>query len=296
MPLGPRWADLLDSSNEGFSKPPPAPPITTDSYRETIEASRDADSKVGLTRRLSSVVDLSDAPTDFAFLLRDGKPRDGGCGAQAEAVEEQGPTRSAGEAGGGCLDGACSALDSSSAARPAVGDGGRRMLQSAASLNQVPTDFAFLLDHSKKDAGPVPGTPPCLKRTGHQEQANSSWKRPRATDSRSCGYSAAPSMRSPPAEPSEESWRRRAEKRQLSVIACKATPEYTAYSAAVPRSERRGAEPQTPDPLNRAISKRQWDEQVRLWRSALRKWCSDRGGCDAGVPGEARICGARHDV
>ena len=88
-----------------------------------------------------------------------------------------------------------------------------------------------------------------------------------------------------PPEASEEDWQRRAEKRRAFVALIKATPEYQQFAqafAARGPDERflheNGAQaPRTPDPADRTVSKRHWDQAARLWRLEL---AAQRGGIE----------------
>lgn len=71
-------------------------------------------------------------------------------------------------------------------------------------------------------------------------------------------------------EASEEDWQRRLQKRHNIVAATKETPEYRAFSSASFRARR--AALRTPSPNDRSVSKRQWEEKIHKWRTALRNW------------------------
>lgn len=59
----------------------------------------------------------------------------------------------------------------------------------------------------------------------------------------------------------DEDWQRRLETRRAAVATIKATNEYQAFD--------RNRQP-TPDPSNRKLSKRQWEDQMSQWRVAIR--------------------------
>mmetsp|Transcript_46781 Transcript_46781/g.130238 ORF Transcript_46781/g.130238 Transcript_46781/m.130238 type:complete len:299 (-) Transcript_46781:102-998(-) len=279
MPIRPRWADLKDSSNEEtLTEPPLAPSLATDSYRDPPEAGLNDNSSAGLNLQMRCAANLKEAPTDFAFLLGHGRVG----GPKAVLAEEE--SAEAGDASSACrVYGAfaCPSILTADSQDSSL-DGWRA--RHATSVNQVPTDFAFLFtnagealreegsisSHARPQAAEPAGG---QKRTGQQVHHAPTGKRPRGGDCLIGGVVVAAGGQSPP-DADEEAWRRRTDKRRLSVMACKATPEYCAYSRARARAERQAGEPQTPDPLDRSVSKRQWDEEVRLWRAALRKWCS----------------------
>ena len=66
----------------------------------------------------------------------------------------------------------------------------------------------------------------------------------------------------------EEVWQQRIQKRRSIVSIVKATPEYQGCLAK--QVTRR---PTTPDPDDRSVSKRAWEEKVVIWRTGLRKGC-----------------------
>merc|ERR1712232_1091159 len=92
---------------------------------------------------------------------------------------------------------------------------------------------------------------------------------------------AAATAEAPLPEASEEDWERRLAKRRNAVASTKATPEYAEFASMRVRGERPAPEdddasappsPRTPEPEDRTVSKRRWEELVRTWRSGLRRW------------------------
>lgn len=85
----------------------------------------------------------------------------------------------------------------------------------------------------------------------------------------------------PPAPVSTDvaAWRRRESKRGAAVQAIKASPEYAAC----------GDRPPTPDPLSRALTKRQWERRMRDWRHALRAQAALRPVDWLGGPEEPQV-------
>eukprot|EP00927_Polykrikos_kofoidii_P047662 TRINITY_DN41932_c0_g1_i1.p1 TRINITY_DN41932_c0_g1~~TRINITY_DN41932_c0_g1_i1.p1 ORF type:complete len:399 (+),score=79.17 TRINITY_DN41932_c0_g1_i1:99-1295(+) len=101
-----------------------------------------------------------------------------------------------------------------------------------------------------------------------------------------------------PREATEEDWQRRAQKRRNAVAITKASPEYNAFLEVRGRGMDRVVHrtcsdttfvppaPQTPDPEDRSVSKRRWEEDVRRWRAGLLyywtgeddTWAADKGG------------------
>merc|ERR1719387_808060 len=62
-------------------------------------------------------------------------------------------------------------------------------------------------------------------------------------------------------ELSEEAWQHRIDKRGRAIASLKDTDMYRLCA---------GTRPRTPDPADRALGKRQWDEVVTQWKRALR--------------------------
>lgn len=75
----------------------------------------------------------------------------------------------------------------------------------------------------------------------------------------------------------EESLQHRLEKRQMLIEVVKQSPEYRAFAECRARlgAELAGPVPKTPDGTDRTMSKRRWEDEVRLWRLALRHWSPD---------------------
>jgi len=100
---------------------------------------------------------------------------------------------------------------------------------------------------------------------------------------------AAP--RTPPSgrpceEATEEDWQRRIEMRKKAVDIVKKYPEYKWCAEA---SQEKGDGPCTPNPKDRAISKRRWKYLTAQWRLALKTRCTEDGqGSAKGSAAEAR--------
>jgi hypothetical protein len=67
----------------------------------------------------------------------------------------------------------------------------------------------------------------------------------------------------------EENCVRRHEKRQGTVSHIKTLPDYLSWGNASSSSATTGPRPTTPDPLDRSVSKRCWEQKVPRWRAAL---------------------------
>lgn len=92
----------------------------------------------------------------------------------------------------------------------------------------------------------------------------------------------APKMMEMP-ELSEVDWERRCATRHRAVGFGKGTSEYARFCEVRGLGEQEESGLLTPDPEDRAISKRQWKYIVQLWRNALKRLhglASD--GCDTG--------------
>jgi len=72
---------------------------------------------------------------------------------------------------------------------------------------------------------------------------------------------------------SEEVWQVRGEKREGVVAMVRASEEYQ-HLERLRRGSRAdvASAPRSPDPWDRNISKRRWEDDVRTWRAALRSW------------------------
>jgi len=70
-------------------------------------------------------------------------------------------------------------------------------------------------------------------------------------------------------EATEEEWQHRIELREKSVTVVKATPEYRWFAEARAQNKGVDAEPHTPDPRDRTVSKRHFKYLVQQWRCAL---------------------------
>lgn len=78
------------------------------------------------------------------------------------------------------------------------------------------------------------------------------------------------SGRRPAPEATDDVWEFRQMKRKAALVTVKESPEYKRVHR--PDLDHVGEPaPKTPDPMNRGISKRQWEDDVRKWRAALRE-------------------------
>eukprot|EP00927_Polykrikos_kofoidii_P070744 TRINITY_DN67138_c0_g1_i1.p1 TRINITY_DN67138_c0_g1~~TRINITY_DN67138_c0_g1_i1.p1 ORF type:complete len:181 (-),score=22.71 TRINITY_DN67138_c0_g1_i1:221-763(-) len=70
---------------------------------------------------------------------------------------------------------------------------------------------------------------------------------------------------------SEEGWERRFQKRVAAIQIVKAMPEYQSMKQNRLRRPPSCSTPRTPDPADQAISKRRWEAEVAMWRTATRE-------------------------
>lgn len=135
-------------------------------------------------------------------------------------------------------------------------------------------------------AQPAPG-PPVRRRIMHKRGASAllapspqavsvcpqgpAGKRPReAPTTPAVGLSQALAAQRPsPPAASEEDWQRRAKKRREAVEATKETAEYKSLADRRRQQPVDDSAPRTPDWKDR-MSKRSWEEELRLWRLAIR--------------------------
>lgn len=68
----------------------------------------------------------------------------------------------------------------------------------------------------------------------------------------------------------QEEWDLRIAKREKEVEIIKSLPSYRLYCEAFPPEFRKDDDPKTPDPRDRAVSKRMWKWNVERWRLALK--------------------------
>jgi hypothetical protein len=70
---------------------------------------------------------------------------------------------------------------------------------------------------------------------------------------------------------SEDGWNKRFEKRLVAIQIVKAMPEYQCVRACSDGQPRSSSRPRTPNPYDVTISKRRWEAEVAMWRSATRE-------------------------
>lgn len=68
---------------------------------------------------------------------------------------------------------------------------------------------------------------------------------------------------------SRQEYERQVNWRKKQVSIGKESSAYIAYSQSIPRNRRRKEHPQTPDPYDARMSKRQYEGRIKAWRRAL---------------------------
>eukprot|EP00930_Biecheleria_cincta_P043491 TRINITY_DN29862_c0_g1_i1.p1 TRINITY_DN29862_c0_g1~~TRINITY_DN29862_c0_g1_i1.p1 ORF type:complete len:278 (-),score=49.68 TRINITY_DN29862_c0_g1_i1:162-995(-) len=264
----PRWADLVDSSQETAREEDSRHDamrnlLRDDSYGGEADPEFESSQK-GLNSRLAANVSLNSGakevvhtgPKDFSFLFDN-------------------PTTSA----------------SSNEAVPACR---RRSSAAAGSQCGAPTHDA--ISNSAEGDARQKRRQPAATQVGHapigkRAKANrlASLKENSATTTTDAELRASPQESSMPesqpsaavenqSEVSSEDWQHREEKRRKALVIVKATPEYQFWSAQVDQNPQLRCAagtpaPRTPDASDRAVSKRRWEQEVQSWRAALKQWC-----------------------
>lgn len=310
------WADMRDSSNETLGEPSgpsrsgskPALFVANsfESYCETPEKDLADNVRSTLSRRLAA---LGRSASDVSMAAEASVPKElppqrqvppehtlpfGSTGsaaafaaAVAESAEPRGATQHREQTWAlptGAIAGVASAAGSRGAlSKPRIAAIRRRRLLGkqtpsalgGAGLQGCSTGGAEELPPSRKRsieaiADPAPPPPPSRQARGRHPLQ---------------GEPATPSRRGgrPPPQASEEDWQRRTEKRQAIIAGVKASEEYFAYTAGGVPAEFGEAAPRTPEATDRGISKRQWEDHVRQWRAALRRYGPERSPQDGDI-------------
>jgi len=254
----PRWADVLDSSQEDLREDSHAA-----AARGLVEESsyRGEDSAPGLgslreefsrCARAIGALSSSGEPMDFSFLLEAPTPLQQ---FQESATASRGSDR-AGRSGttGGRVGSTRGPRRKRPQSRPAELDPsspGKR-----ARSSQAPADGA------RRAKAAVAGEAPAGSASAAEEAKEA------------------------------EEWRHRVEKRGRAVEMIKTTPDYQAYAQSRPAGQAlHGAPaPRTPDSTDRAVSKRRWEQEVQQWRAGLRQWCQERGLSTVSEPAAPQRC------
>lgn len=263
----PRWADMLDSSQEAGFEEPASAPFADDSYRGAPAADLES-SKAGLNKRLKTSAALEE-PKDFAFLFK--RPLDS---------EASGPSETGWQSPAEVLVGNLQRVDMDT---PPPGGTTTRNGSSASTSAKSRPRHKRQVSTASRAAGKRVRSPP----EARSDEAAAPALQAVASTAQVAddpldveGTEAQQVLQTlPPA--SEEDWQHREEKRRRALMIVKASDEYQAYSTAKCSSPRKECEPQTPDASDRLISKRRWEQEVQQWRAGLRTWCVDRQGLTA---------------
>jgi hypothetical protein len=309
VPRRERWADLVDTSNESLQdSPKPGPPLTADeSYcSQAGEVDNPQQGGSSLTQRMRQGASLESSPSkEFSSFVKSLVAPDQAC--------EGGESRfglSSGSSIGTALRPSSASWQPNVAAVefvPALHANGSG--PAAAAALAPPADLSFHM----QDVQPQPyasesgGVRRRITRKRPTFMNSGDGKRPRA-DSKTTSASAASLVQpgvyleacassasataTPPIsqsdaqvqEVSEEDWVRRLQKRRNAVASTKLTPEYLEFASMRARGQRplqaesedaALSSPRTPEPDDRTVSKRRWEELVRTWRAGLRRWAGD---------------------
>lgn len=293
-PSRPRWCDVRDSSSESLNDSPPAPPLAAksfDSYCETPDQDLAENSSSVLNQLMAQVgsttpmkfIDFMDQTKKCEAPIVETRSVDGTTARTHDALTQWQPDPDAPE----FVPMNCPVRPIS--INPAT--------KSAATMAAAHEDFSIFIDSvatmpatgrvpDGTDQGMVQPTPIKPKIWQKRKQSATSplvqtpmGKRLRAEESsasfdKDTGLNITSSL----PEASEEDWLRRIEKRKAAVVVVKSSQEYNVYKESVLQREGSGLPiPRTPDPTDRAVSKRRWEDEVRLWRIALRNQCSNSG-------------------
>lgn len=250
-PRGIPWADIEDDEDTQSQQPPPAPlhMVSIDSYKSP---SGDGDA---LAHLAAAMVNFTQDPTSDAQKTNDGaavKPEGGAAGGVPAA------------SGSVSCPGGESTNAAGQAEQPCAERGSTARKHDAA--NQNPPQEVVAEDVEERHA-----------------------KRPRQTCPEGGRAADGPSAEDPALAPAEdalaspaspnpnedvEDWERREDKRVKAIDMVKGTSLYqdahTQVRASDPNCGTRA--PTTPDPHDRAMSKRKWERVVLEWRAALHWW------------------------
>lgn len=134
----------------------------------------------------------------------------------------------------------------------------------------------FAGSHSAPKAGrpqqAKPATPPRVRKPASSSEAwNVHNLRTSAQKRRRPGAAGPPSEPTAAPEPSEHDWPRKLAKRREAVAAVKRTPEYKEARSHGLRDASNVDLPLTPDPTDKTLSKRKWEDGVQAWRRNLKR-------------------------
>jgi len=264
----PRWADLVDSSQETAREEDSRHDamrnlLRDDSYGGEADPEFESSQK-GLNSRLAANVSLHSSPKemvhtgpkDFSFLFENSSTS-ASSNTEAQAVPACRRRSSTGSQNGAPTHDVVSSS--------AEGHARQKRLQPAATqVGQAPIGKrakASRLASLKENSATM--ITDAELRTSPQESSLPESQHSAAVENQS--------------EASSEDWQHREEKRKKAVVIVKATPEYQFWSAQVERNPQLRCAagtpaPRTPDASDRAVSKRRWEQEVQSWRAALKQW------------------------
>jgi len=274
----PRWADLVDSSQETAREEDSRHDavrnlLRDDSYGGEADPEFESSQK-GLNSRLAADVSLHASPKevgpkDFAFLFNDSSKSTPSNEMEAVPALRK---HSSGAAGSSRAAPAHDAASSSAGSVLTAGDARQKRRQPAATqVGQAPIGKRAKANR--------------LASTRENPAAMASVAEVTATRESSLPESQPSAAVENQSEASSEDWQHREEKRNKAIVIVKATPEYQLWSAHAkqnPQFRSNGAlglsaadapAPRTPNAADKTISKRRWEQEVQSWRAALKQWC-----------------------
>lgn len=279
VPSRPRWCDVKGSSSESLNDSPPVPLLAAnsfDSYCEAPDQDLAENSDSMLNQRMGQVG--STTPMKSTNFIDDRK------NCEVSMVEHSNVNEVGADSVTAKKNRVSTALHPNSI-NPANSP--------VAKMAAAHTDFSIFIDSVAMT--PVTGrvqdgtdrafvqASPAKRRIGRKRNQSATTpmaqapmqKHPRAGESSaSINKCMAPNATCSLPKPSEKDWLRRIEKRKAAVVIVKASQQYKAYQQITSQTNLLDLHaPRTPDPTDRAMSKRQWEEEVRLWRLALRQHC-----------------------
>jgi len=267
------WADLRDDSLDNLQDDSlPPPPLHEDSYvRQDTDLSIDAGSLAmqstqaasQAASRMGSQQASFEMMTDseFGFPVRSARELATSSAMNPDAQEfRPAHAQPSGQPGGELAPPAAVVLPVVLPVLPVV-------VEQAAAAPPAPEPPRRRITRKRQAAPGRGGTPSAARRRmdGIEEPPRCSPSASASSGARATGAAAA-SAAAPdgPAQEglaTEEDWLRRCSKRRDIIATIKASSDYT---------ERGQAAPGTPDPDDRGISKRTWEDVIRGWRQGLR--------------------------
>lgn len=297
VPIGqkPRWADMVDSSQETVTVTQEGAPVAEDSYRSGPAADLD-NSRKGLNEQLNSA-QLESAPKDFGFLLPllEGTApvvNESFLNPSAPVFVPLAPAQWAAQPAQAAQ---VISLEEALVANPAFDAAVHALVTSGKTggrKKRIPQRSGNAPYGAEPCAPAGKRAKPGPSRCGggevrDRDQLNAffdAWLQPSHKELVEEIPQLEEHTRRPPPPATEEEWQHRQEKRERQVRNVKNHADYLAFTKAREEEKEHLNQPRTPNPRDREISKRQWEYQVQQWRAHLSRWCADRGIVHDTVP------------